>query len=362
MRKVLFVIPSLEYGGAAGQLTLLALHLPRERFSPRVAVLGRDAPWAQVLRKSGVEVDLLGWRRPFDLRPFLALRSLARDWRPDVVHAWCPAGLRAVGLMPGALGGGRLFASALLPADGRPRRLDRFLLRRASVVALGAFEAQRWLRLGLDPSRVCVAPRAAPVPSSAGDSGSLPVIPPGARVLLCIGPVEADKGFREAVWAMDILRHGDFNPYLVVAGTGPDLPRVREFARAIGVAAHVHFAGPVADLGPLLERADVVWVPSLRDRGHGAALAGSSAGRPVIAARWPGLVEIVTEGETGHLVEPDSKAALARATHALFLDADLRRRLGEAGRRRAAEHFGPAGLAQACTRLYESGPGGTDGS
>jgi glycosyltransferase involved in cell wall biosynthesis len=360
VRKILFVIPSLEYGSAAGQMTLLALHLPRDRFQPRVAVLGRAARWVGVLRSAGVEVDLLGWRRPFDVRPFLALRSLAHEWQPDVVHAWCPAGLRAAALVPGT-GGGRLVASALLPPGGRPHPIDRFLLRRAGVVAFGASEAQRYLRLGLGLPCVAVAPRAAPVPSVAGDT-ALPPIPPGVRVLLCIGPVEADKGFREAVWVMDILRHEDANVCLVLVGTGPDLPRVREFARAIGVTAYVHFAGNVADLGPLLERADVVWVPSLADRGHGAALEAMSAGRPVVASRWPGLAEVVADGETGYLVEPGSKAALARATYSLFRDAEARRRLGEAGRRRAAEHFGSAGLMQSCARLYEGGRVGALGS
>jgi glycosyltransferase involved in cell wall biosynthesis len=353
VRKVLFVIPSLEYGGAAGQLTLLALHLPRDRFQPRVAVLGGDAPWVQVLRAAGVAVDLLDWQRPFDFRPFLGLRSLAREWQPDIVHAWCPAGLRAVTLLPGATGG-RLIASAVLLPGGQLHPLDRILSRRASFIALGSSEAQHYLRIGLDPSRVVVAPRAAPVPSSADKPGPLLSIPPDVRVVLCIGPMEMDKGFREAVWVTDMLRHADINLRLVLAGTGPDLPRVRKFTRAIGLDSHVHFAGPVADLGPLLERADVVWVPSLADRGHGAALEAMSAGRPVIAARWPGLAEIVADGETGHLVLANSKAELARATHGLLEDAEARRRLGEAGRRRAAEHFGPAGLAAACARLYES--------
>jgi glycosyltransferase involved in cell wall biosynthesis len=173
---------------------------------------------------------------------------------------------------------------------------------------------------------------------------------------LCIGPVEAYKGFREAVWAMDILRHVDDNLHLVVAGTGSDRPRVMEFARAIGVTDHVHFVGPIADPGLLLGRADVVWVPSLADRGHGAALEAMAAGRPVVASRWPGLAQIVAEGETGHLVEPNNKAALARPTHALLEDAEARRRMGESGRRRVAEHFPPAGLALACARLYD-GPG-----
>ena len=46
VRKLLLLIPSLEYGGAARQLTLLAAGLPRERFEPHVAVLGAEGPFA----------------------------------------------------------------------------------------------------------------------------------------------------------------------------------------------------------------------------------------------------------------------------------------------------------------------------
>ena len=94
MQTILFVIPSLDYGGAARQLTLIAEGLPRDRFRPRVCVLGGDAPWAKELRASGVEVDILGWKRAFDPAPFLALRRLAAELRPDVVHLWGRAALR----------------------------------------------------------------------------------------------------------------------------------------------------------------------------------------------------------------------------------------------------------------------------
>src|SRR5690349_6221315 len=96
MTKILFVIPGLNYGGAARQLTLLATGLPRDRFEPRVCVLGRDGPFGDVLRAAGVAVDVLHWTKFFDVNPFRRLRRLVRTFRPDVTHAWRPAALRAV--------------------------------------------------------------------------------------------------------------------------------------------------------------------------------------------------------------------------------------------------------------------------
>jgi hypothetical protein len=95
VQKILFLIPSLAYGGAARRLTLLAPQLPRDHFEVRVAALGPDAPWADALRRQGVAVDALGWRRPFDVRPFLALRGLVGDFQPDAVHAWGRGARRA---------------------------------------------------------------------------------------------------------------------------------------------------------------------------------------------------------------------------------------------------------------------------
>ena len=57
-----------------------------------------------------------------------------------------------------------------------------------------------------------------------------------------------------------------------------------------------------------------------------------AAARPVVASRLPGLAEIVREGETGFLVPPSDKVALARQTRLLLDDPALRRRLFDLAR------------------------------
>ena len=94
--NILFVIPSLDYGGAARQLTLIAEGLPRERFRSRVVILDHNAPWVEELRTAGVEVDILGWKRAIEAAPFFELRRLLTELRPDVVHVWGRIALRAL--------------------------------------------------------------------------------------------------------------------------------------------------------------------------------------------------------------------------------------------------------------------------
>jgi glycosyltransferase involved in cell wall biosynthesis len=95
-----------------------------------------------------------------------------------------------------------------------------------------------------------------------------------------------------------------------------------------------------------------VWLPSRADRGATSALEAMAAGRPVVASRWPGLAEVVADGETGVLVPPGDKAALARETRLLLDDSERRRRMGEAGQRRAADRFSVGAMVGAFESLY----------
>jgi glycosyltransferase involved in cell wall biosynthesis len=352
MRTILFVISSLEYSGAARQLSLLAAALPRESFRVRVAVLGAASPWVEALRGQGIEVEVLNWRRPFDVVPFRTLRRRVRSSRPDVVHVWGMTALRALALT-GSRPAHRLLVSAALSFAQATNRLDRWLLRRAEgVIAFGAAEAERYRRLGVPDARITVVAPGMPIAEESVKPAELAGVAANERVLLAVGPIERHKGFREAVWTFDIVRHLYDDVHLVLAGDGADRPRVEQFAQQIGVRAHVHFLGVIAETASLLHRAEVVWVPSLRGGGVCAALEAMAAGRPVIASRLPELAEIIVDGETGCLVEPDNKAALARQTRLLLDDAQRRRRLGEAGRRRVRDHFTVSRLVETCARRY----------
>jgi len=187
------------------------------------------------------------------------------------------------------------------------------------------------------------------------------VVPPGVRALppakaankprvVCAGALQPHKGFYEAIWAFDLLRYLYDEVELAIAGEGPQRQRLEEFADGIGQRHRIHLPGEVPDIAQLLAQAVVVWVPSLVDTGAGVALDAMAAGLPVVASRWPALAELVIDGQTGFLVEPGNKMDLARQTRRLLDDPALRRRLGEAGRRRAGEMYSSGAFVESWTR------------
>jgi glycosyltransferase involved in cell wall biosynthesis len=362
VHKILFLIPDLDYRGASTRLTLLARGLSRERFAVRVAAWEREGPAAKDLTAAGVPVDLLGSARVVDLRAFARLWRAVRAFQPSVLHVCNPAAMpyatvaavllrrrAGVGPPPAIVASGPFTR----PDRNNPGRLVPWCLRRAHrVVAATTAEAEFCRRHGVvEPQLVVIPPGTADRPTSG--AGSLPLaLAPAARVLLGVGPLERHKGFRDAIWAFDILKFLYDDLHLVLVGEGTERGRLELFADTIKAVDRVHFAGAQPDVAAWLECAELVVVPG-GTGGLNAALEAMAAGRPVVAARVPELAEVVADGATGLLVPPEDKVALARHIRMLLDDDHLRRRLGEAGRKRVAGHFGFPALVGRYEALYE---------
>jgi len=102
----------------------------------------------------------------------------------------------------------------------------------------------------------------------------------------------------------------------------------------------VEFLGTISrrDLADRYRRAAIFCLPS-RQEGFGIVFLEAMAhARPIVAARAAAVPETVSDGEVGFLAEPNDPDAFARGLTALLVDRDLRRRMGEAGRRRVEDY------------------------
>jgi glycogen synthase len=118
-------------------------------------------------------------------------------------------------------------------------------------------------------------------------------------------------------------------------------------------AGQVHFRGRVSteDLQTYFARADILVVPSRFESFGLTVIEGFAFGKAVIAARAGGIVEIVTDGQTGILVDPEDAEALTGALDVLISDAALRERLGSAARDEFARRFSAARMGDELARF-----------
>jgi glycosyltransferase involved in cell wall biosynthesis len=356
--RVLFVLPNLEYCGAVSQVLLLATNLPRASFAVRVCGLGKEGPAIDTFRAAGIEVEALDWTRAVDLKPMWRLRQLVRSFQPDIVHTWRRLSFGAA-LVARQRRINRLVAGDISapPKATILRRLEHGLLRRADCLSVrDSLEAERWRRLGFSSERIVLLPPGVlPVNGATSNVGSFrPVLdlPPDARIILCVGPLEPRKGFRDAIWAFDILRHIYDDIHLVFVGDGPERQLLERFVYSIRAVGRVHFLGTQNDLAHWLGQTDIVWVPSRRPAGVQVALEAMMSGRPVVASRLPCLTEVIADNQTGFLFPVGDKAALARQSRLLLEDPERAKLMGEAGRQRALSHFSPTKMLKHVASLY----------
>jgi len=152
---------------------------------------------------------------------------------------------------------------------------------------------------------------------------------------------------------------------VAIGGEGRDGHRLH--ARATERSAPVRFLGRVADADlPALYGAADVFVMACRNRWFGLEQEGfgivfleaAAAGVAQLAGRSGGAGEAVEDGHTGLVVEdPRDAGAVARGLRRLLTDADLRRRMGEAARKRAEQSFGYDLLARRLGAALAGVPG-----
>jgi phosphatidyl-myo-inositol dimannoside synthase len=166
------------------------------------------------------------------------------------------------------------------------------------------------------------------------------------RWLLSVARLTQHKGIDTALQALARLRDRYPDLRYAVVGKGEERESLEEEARQLGVADRVRFLTgvPDRDLPALYNLAEIyLGVSRLMEQrveGFGISLAEASAcAVPVVAGRSGGIPEGVRHGETGLLVEAERPEAVEAALRRLLDDGELRRRLGQAGRRLVEEHY-----------------------
>ena len=124
-------------------------------------------------------------------------------------------------------------------------------------------------------------------------------------------------------------------------------------AAKLGIADRVIFTGYRADVPNILRLLDVVAHASVRPEPFGRVIAEAMAmRRPVVASNAGGPTEIIEDGHTGFLVEPQDDEALAARIIALLHDPLMAERIGEAGRRIVVQRFSAEGHARLVKAVY----------
>lgn len=222
-----------------------------------------------------------------------------------------------------------------------------------AVLTITKAEGEELVQLGVVAERIHIVGGGPedPLPGNASRfrariaAGDVPLV-------VFVGQLYEYKGIAQIVAAMDGINTRETSAE--VAFIGPHTPFSRRF-----FAAHqrpwLHVLGAVDRQTKWdgIEAASVLCLPSAHEAFGRVYLEAWSKGKPVIGGRIPAVEEVITDGESGLLVDPGSAGELERAMRRLLDDPELARRLGDNGRRELDARFSWKQVVSRIERVYE---------
>lgn len=349
---LLFIVNSLETGGAEKQVVTLLNHIDTRRFRLHLAYLKRnEALLGQLQTERLDEVICCDVSRRIDRAAVGRLRSLIAQRSIDVLVCTNPYSMLYGHLARGARPGTRLaavFHSTLL--HSLKERLQMLFYKRLfnrCDLLIYVCESQRryWRQHGLHPPDTVVYNGVDADFFTDGYTSeqrrilrnSLELDANDYVVGLC-SALRPEKAPVDLLQAVAALRRHRLPAKALFIGDGPERARVERTAETLGLRPHVRITGLQRDIRPFAACCDVMTLVSHSETFSLAALEGMALGKPAVLSDIGGAAELVVPGEHGFLFEPGDTETLAMHLTTLTSHS-IRARLGAAAARRVREQF-----------------------
>lgn len=358
--KVCLIIPTLVQGGAEKQLALLAANLNSEHFETHVVVLTHSGPIEDELRRSGVNVHLIGKRFKLDPTSYLRLERLLRKLKPHVVHTWLFAA-NSYGRLAAARANVPVIIAGERCVDPWKTwwhdKVDRWMMRHTSAVATNTQAITDFYQArGLPTEKFKVIPNAIEPSKPAITKEELfrrLKIPPRKFVIGAIGRLWPQKGYPELIWASELTRVVLKDVWVVIVGDGPERRRLMELRDHYRSDDALRFVGHRNDASELLTAFDLLWNGSLYEGQSNTILEAMAAGVPVIASDIPGNRDLIVHDQTGYLYPLGDTGQLSRYSCNLLLDPEKLNQFRQSSRQFAMSDFSLEKMVTGYQRLYQ---------
>ena len=363
-RRVMLMTDEMEVGGSQRQIVQLALGLKARGVTCAVLYFINPSFLVEQLQAAGIETIRVNKTARVDPGFVRRLRQAIRAWAPDVVHCYS-----FTAELWGAI------ACRLLPARERPVlissvrgtyewygrnqwRMKRWVSSQsASIISNsreGAEYAARQMHWPLHHFHVV-------------HNGVSVTEPDAARVdllrqhylqntfdtlVLFVGRLVEHKNLPRLLQAFAQVVKQRPRTRLLLAGSGPLHDALAAQIGQLGLQDHALLLGEQSEVPALMEAADLVVLPSLREGLSNVVLEAMALGRAVLSTPVGGIPQAIDNGRHGVLVEPTDTDALARALLTLIDDPALRERLGRAAQHKVLEQYSPPAMVSAMLKEY----------
>ena len=356
MITILHTESSLGWGGQEKRVTRELLGVSPESFRPLLACqpgsrIGENA------EAQGLTVEYIRMRGNFDPRAVVRLIQLYYRHSVDIVHTHSSAdSWMASTAAKLSLRRPRVVRTRHLSAPFNNRLIYSFMADR--VVTVGD-STRRYMihEKGIPEGRVFTIPTGVDLTefnperiqeNLRGELG----IPPEVPVLGTVAVLRQAKGHEYLLRAIPEIIRAVSTAKLLLVGEGPREGVLKSIVEELGIKDSVIMLGFRGDIARVLNTLYVFVFPSLQEALGTAILEAMAMRKPVVASQVGGIPEIVEEGRTGYLLNPEDSGAIAERVIRLLQNPELRRRMGREGRTFVETYYDNRLMLQRLEKFY----------
>ena len=340
--RTMFLLTSMPVGGAETLLMHLVHGLEAEQIAPEICCLKQRGPLAEQLA-SQLPVHCGFIRHKFDLLVVPRLVRLFRQRQVDAVVTVGAGDKMFWGRIAAWLAGVPVIASAI-HSTGWPDglgRLNRWLTIITDVFIAVARTHQEFLirQEHLPAGKVRLIPNGVPldrfVPVWGGTSPQrsqlgLPTKVPLGVIVAALRPEK--NHFRFLRIAAEIRGHHLHDAEFLIIGDGPLRAELEAYRDRLGLREAVHFLGARSDVALILPVCDLFLLTSDNEASPVSIIEAMACGIPVVAPDVGSVSELVLDGRTGFLVQPQDEGGFVANASQLLRDPTRAREFGQRGR------------------------------
>jgi len=179
-------------------------------------------------------------------------------------------------------------------------------------------------------------------------------IPPNGKVIGIIGRLARQKGHLYALEMLHQLLSGHPDTYLLIAGTGEEEKALKKKVQLMNLSDNCRFTGHIDEVQPYYQACDVIIIPSLFEGFCFTAIEAQLLERPVVAFDSSSLPEVVQHERSGYLVPAGDVAQMTCRIQQLLENADLRKQMGQQGRKFVETNFSAAKIYDQLENIVQS--------
>ena len=337
--KILYVDTERVWRGGQEQLFTLMLGIKQRRHQVCLAAPA-DSPLSARAREKGIEIFPFRQRNELSLRAVLKLRNFLRNRDFDIVYVNTPRAIVSGGLASKLCGVPLRICSRRVNFPLRsPLSRLKYNWLQERVVTVSVSIRQTLIEGGVRPDLIQVIYEGLDLDWIDTHQG-VSVVEAGQKLKVgTVAHLSPEKGHHVLLEAAARIVSRFPEVIFVLVGKGELMPQLQETIRELDIEDHVIFTGFRCDSEALMKEFDIFCLPSLSEGLSSAILVAMASSLPVVATQVGGIPELVVDGETGLLVPSNDADQLAAALIKVLGSEGVRRRMGQAGRRRVEQNF-----------------------